>query len=120
MEKAKTKLIHDLIFKLSFAGVCIMLFIQFLYKIISAATPNITVVYWLILIAWIFYIIKRGFTGKFSLAVAFFLYLTGIVLYVLRFVDIAETIMKLAFIGLTVGVSQIFIENLRKNGNKNL
>lgn len=72
------------------------------------------IAYWAILIIWILIIKVLRWDSGVSLKIAFVLFLISAALTVLTLSSVAETVMRVSFIGWLIGIFQALIEYIKQ------
>ena len=105
------KILAIFLYLIVFVG---LLLLQLWSNLIGSGLSVSSYLYWLILIGWIFAILKLNFQSFVSLSVAFILFVFSAMMVILDFKELGETIMRISFIGWLVGLSQALIEYKRE------
>jgi len=69
-----------------------------------------SVFYWLIFIGWIFSVLKFKLSSAFTFISAIALFILAAITRIFNFNDVAETFMRVSFIGWMIGIIQAVVE----------
>lgn len=111
MEKKKTiktiKLTFVIFYLVVFVGLSVL---QIWTKLSELGVSFESLIYWWLLIGWVFLIINSKWGSSASLIPAFFLFILGAGVAIIGLKGVAESIMRVSFIGWLVGITQALIE----------
>ncbi len=117
-KKKKFKLIKYFFVTLYLCWLFTLLLLQVLSYITGSGISFSSLIYWTILVGWIYLIWKLRLTSSFSFKAGLFLFVISTIFTILRLLLVAETIMRLSFIGFLIGIIQALIEYKRLNVKK--
>ena len=90
-----------------------LLGLQVWSKFIESGFSVVSFIYWMILFGWIGLIVNYKWSSSTSLVPALALFILGALLATIGFREIAETVMRISFIGWMVGITQALVEYKR-------
>lgn len=95
-----------------------LLVVQGLSLILASSFSVSSYVYWMIFLGWIFLALKFRWDSSYSFLPAFILFLIAAILATFGLNAVAETIMRMSFIGWLVGMGQALVEYKREHDKK--
>lgn len=111
MEKKKTIKIIKLTFVIFYLVVFVGLSVfQIWAKFSGLGVSFESLIYWWLLVGWVFLIINFKWGSSASLIPVFLLFILGAFFATVGFREVAETTMRISFIGWLVGIVQALVE----------